>query len=59
LEIENFQFAIATEAGALLAQSEMSQEQTEKEKFCQKCAVLVDCTTEGDCRRDQHGEEAL
>jgi hypothetical protein len=30
LEIENFQFAIATEAGALQAQSGMSQEQTEQ-----------------------------
>jgi hypothetical protein len=44
LEIDNFQFAIATEAGALLAQSEMSREQTEKEKFCRKCAILADST---------------
>jgi len=48
LEIENFQFAIATEAGALQAQSGMSQEQTEqtgKEKFCRRRTILVDCTT--------------
>jgi hypothetical protein len=48
LGIENFKFAIVTEEGVLrssIGNVTGAAEQTEKEKFCQEWAILVDCTT--------------